>query len=539
METFMHNQYNDDDYYIVHPEKKHIAKRLSSKNASVPFGKKVEDLPTVKSALDFANKKHGDGHVVKKGRDLFHDKIQYKQLSEETMDQFLNQAPFSAPSDQLSGFAPKREERIIVESNDDDKDDTPRSKGNAFDWRGMVAKKKEEALRNHDKEKTATGTVYKRRDDAKADETDTVPQEKRGRGRPPGKYGSYKKRIKEALEQHSIGVDKASSRLTKEDLELMSEEDISALIENVEQLDELSKKTLGSYIRRAAHDARSKDFFAGVEAERAGPYGSASKSSRQFSNKAKKRQSGIDSATFKLTKEEIERLDELSKKTLGSYYTKASVDSYDHSRKALDAFADGDKEKDDYHFKKMNKREIGKMKAVQKGQLTTNEELTEGHKIGDPVIVTTSQGPKAGVVNDITKTHIGVKHEGTKGLIHYHPEYVKKKVSEELDETLIEGVSWERWERSHSGSKDVKKSNRGQWMVSKHKNGYRYGHKEGEDHITVNGTGKEAAEKGAEWVKEKGHGTAYVLESFTPEEIKSDISFGKIVHSALTTARKP
>lgn len=409
----------------------------------------------------------------------------------------------------------------------------------------------------------------------------------------------------------------------------------------------------------------------------------------------------------------LDLITELSKKTLGSYHQKATVDSYEHSRKALDAFSDGDKEKDDYHFKKMNQREIGKIRAAKKGGVTvTNEssvsideahrpgvvgvavnpdisdlaksgkkytvyfkpdsksprgrskpvdishhetadeahsakkayvekhknhgvyalnplkegkemtprekdlaaahpkdkithkdvlvkrgvlkaesvdgpnlppeteiwqkmnpdqkakvmekvgskgsvpkthracmdhirknidhykkQLDESVSVGDKVVVQTVKGKQEGVVNDVTNTHVGVRHPGTKGVIHYHPEYVKKKIAEEVDETLIEGVSWERWDRSHGSSKGMSKSNRGQWMVSKHQRGYQYGHKEGEDHITVNGTGKDAAKAASEWAKEKGHHTVYVLESFLAESQQQSISFGAIVNSALTTSK--
>ena len=378
------------------------------------------------------------------------------------------------------------------------------------------------------------------------------------------------------LKKSTLGsyIKKAINKLTKEDLDEMSQEEFDSLVENFEQLDELSKTTLRSYIKAATKDkAKQEKTSSKKDDEQNRLYDRAAlaqekrrakgqkgvqsdaevklrgKASKAYSEKliadikAKKRMSGVFKAASRLatnskvTKEEVERIEELSKKTLGSYYNKASVDSADHSRKALDAFSDGDKEKDNYHFKKMNKREIGKMKAVQKGKLSTNEDINEACKVGDAVIVRTAQGDKEGKVNDITNTHIGIKHPNVKGIIHYHPEYVKKNVKEAVDETLIEGVSWERCERSHAGSKEVKKSNRGQWMISKHKDGYRYGHKEGEDHITVNGTGKEAAQKGAEWTKEKGHHTAYVLESFLAEEKKPNFTLSSIANSALTTNR--
>jgi hypothetical protein len=349
--------------------------------------------------------------------------------------------------------------------------------------------------------------------------------------------------------------------------------DNDAKNESVEAIEELSKDTLKSYVKKADKDFNKAEKAAnkasakyaslsdriGLARERRvmaaqkgkgsgriqsdsetrlhGQQSAVSKERQAAVHRGTKRIYGMIKANARLTKEEVEALDELSKKTLGSYYAKASVDSYDHSRKALDAFSDGDKEKDDFHFKKMNQREIGKMKAVSKGKLTTNEDINEACKVGDTVTVQTSTGSKTGRVNDITKTHIGVKHDGVKGIVHYHPEYVKKVVKEEIDDALVEGVSWERWDRSHKGVKGMSKSNRGGWMVSKHSSGYRYGHKEGEDHITVNGTGKDAAKAGSEWAKKQGISTAYILETFVEPKTENQFTLGSIAASALTTNR--
>jgi hypothetical protein len=85
--------------------------------------------------------------------------------------------------------------------------------------------------------------------------------------------------------------------------------------EEVEELDELSKKTLGSYVKKAAGDAVTKAYRAGDVRD---------KDSGKNYMKALGRQIGISTATSKLTKEEVEELDELSKKTLGSYVRKAA-----------------------------------------------------------------------------------------------------------------------------------------------------------------------------------------------------------------------
>jgi hypothetical protein len=311
------------------------------------------------------------------------------------------------------------------------------------------------------------------------------------------------------------GIDKATTRLNKEE---------------VESIEELSKKTLGSYVKGAMRDARYKELHGGMEALSPSDPSKPLEKSRKFFSAAHKRQKGVARAVDRLTKEEIETIEELSKKTLGSYYNKASADSYEHSRKALDAFDKGDKEKDDYHFKKMNKREIGKMKSIARSP-HTNESCV----VGDSVMVQTSSGPRAGKVNDLIESKIGVNHGDGKGVFHYHSDHVSKVIEEATDDTLIEGVSWERWSKLNES---VDKSNLGQWMVSKHQSGYQYGHRDGVDHIKVHGTGKDAALAGSNWAKEQGLEQVYVLESFIPKNVKNDIPFGAIVNSALTTVSK-
>lgn len=53
------------------------------------------------------------------------------------------------------------------------------------------------------------------------------------------------------------------TRLTTEMLEAMDQEEFDALVEDYEQLDELSKSTLGSYIKRSASDAKMHGYDAG------------------------------------------------------------------------------------------------------------------------------------------------------------------------------------------------------------------------------------------------------------------------------------
>ena len=120
--------------------------------------------------------------------------------------------------------------------------------------------------------------------------------------------------------------------------------------EEVEDLDEVSKKTLGSYIKKATNQVFSKGVAGGMGLASSNKEDEAS-GHRQV-NKAAKRMLGINKAASKLSghgytkvsaNEETEELDELSYDTLVSYRTKAT--------KAI-----RDSDTDD---KTVDKREIG------------------------------------------------------------------------------------------------------------------------------------------------------------------------------------
>lgn len=145
--------------------------------------------------------------------------------------------------------------------------------------------------------------------------------------------------------------------------DIITEADIEAFMqtEEFEQLDELSKKTLGSYVTKAAHNmavnhgARMTKSAEADEVDRfmnrnipggmqpkykavddmKKTLGADNKSIMDLHFKIGKRAKGIDTAVKKLTKEDVEafmqteefeQLDELSKKTLGSYVNKSSDD---------------------------------------------------------------------------------------------------------------------------------------------------------------------------------------------------------------------
>jgi len=125
-------------------------------------------------------------------------------------------------------------------------------------------------------------------------------------------------------------------------------EDKKPMKEDLGQIDELSKTTLGSYIKKATNDKADRAYGNGWWDSRGGRTTYPPKDT-PIENKTevdqKQRNAGIKRAVNKLTREDIEQIDELSKTTLGSYIKKAADDksktAYDHGY--IDYANDGDK----------------------------------------------------------------------------------------------------------------------------------------------------------------------------------------------------
>lgn len=151
--------------------------------------------------------------------------------------------------------------------------------------------------------------------------------------------------------------------LTKEEFVSLSDEQILYVFEEYmqteefEQLDEISKKTLSSYIGKASHDVHNQSFRAGEKYSTGGM-----KDMKKPFMKSMKRISGIGKAAKKLAKEEAEQIDELKKSTLASYAKKATDDVSYHSFSAgTRSPKDPGRLEDD---KKAMKRQAGVGKAV-------------------------------------------------------------------------------------------------------------------------------------------------------------------------------
>jgi hypothetical protein len=149
----------------------------------------------------------------------------------------------------------------------------------------------------HDVKKTSTGTVYtKQRDaDGMSKEFKRDPDEgKRGRGRPK------KNKFSEAVE--------FLMTLSEEQFDDFMSEGFDTFFESYDQLDEVSKATLGSYVKKASRDAVitrkiAGDFENSADRARSPRMKAASKElADKWKSKSFKRSSNINKAVDRLTK---------------------------------------------------------------------------------------------------------------------------------------------------------------------------------------------------------------------------------------------
>lgn len=175
-------------------------------------------------------------------------------------------------------------------------------KESVFDWKKNPKETSDKTKTStyHDVKKVSTGTVYTKQFDKDgtskgtggdaAAKAENAP--KRGRGRPK------KDKFAESVE--------ILMSLSEEQFDSMMEEGFDAFFEAYEQLDELSKTTLGSYAKKAAVDAKFKGFDAGSQqghamANSKEMYGGIDAGS-ETDEKAHSRLRGVKKAIDRLTK---------------------------------------------------------------------------------------------------------------------------------------------------------------------------------------------------------------------------------------------
>ena len=189
------------------------------------------------------------------------------------------------------------------------------------DWDTEHGKKKK-----GDKEKK-----YAKKERGEIDKDDPDWKHKKGH---TGMHGEEKRSPADAAL-----LDKAKRRHAQDkrerDTEKMSapKEEMNPLIQAT--IDELSKKTLGRY----AMASQSSAVDAGMALQRTADKNQTRGDVDKHVGTLNKRRQGLKKAVQKLSKEDVE-IDELSKKTLGSYVKKASDQQYDLGQKVGDPTGD-------------------------------------------------------------------------------------------------------------------------------------------------------------------------------------------------------
>jgi len=143
-------------------------------------------------------------------------------------------------------------------------------------------------------------------------------------------------------------------------------------IEQDVQLDELSKKTLGSYVKKAANDSSDRTGYAGELHQKASdldnPRDNLASQKRILSDRdkqlriANKRRRGISKAVNKLTKEEIEDLENDILDIVDEAVNSALNEKLIGNQKKIDANKNGKIDAED--FKKLRKEEVSESVVV-------------------------------------------------------------------------------------------------------------------------------------------------------------------------------
>lgn len=191
------------------------------------------------------------------------------------------------------GYNPGEDEKVYEElkGNQHKIDANKNGKVDAHDFKLLRKKKKvaEEAEELDELSKSTMGAYTKK---AAADFSARKPK--------MGYDGQLKK-----MQNRTVGVDRALKKMYGEE---------------AEELEELSKATLGSYVKKAKDQMSRSDQIAGIELGQRHMGARPGAKERKHNQRASKRYFGIDKAVDKLTKEEVELEEKLTAKTpMGTY----------------------------------------------------------------------------------------------------------------------------------------------------------------------------------------------------------------------------
>lgn len=272
-----------------------------------PVGKEDDDIDNdgdVDKSDDYLhNRRKAIGKAVKEEAEDVTESEQLDELSPSTLHRYIKRSTGEVLT-----------KGIQAASGKNNPETRAAARKVAYRMGGIATASKklaDKAMKNEEVELDENADHRKMRDDLKSQGKYREAGEhafKHNLGRSYGPHFGMRSSKNNAEMEFHKGYDYAQARKSRED-RLKNEE--------VEQIDEISKKTLGSYINKAAADRAWNAFKRGGNAE------AGRKIPEKVYKKDTNRMVGIGRATERLTKEEVEQIDEISKKTLGSYATKA------------------------------------------------------------------------------------------------------------------------------------------------------------------------------------------------------------------------
>lgn len=205
------------------------------------------------------------------------------------------------------GYNPGEDEKVYEELKGSQHkiDANKNGKVDAHDFK-LLRKKKKVAEEAEQIDELETATLQSYRKKARAQGNAIVDKMKIG----GGDWSKDQKDTK-TLRKRAAGANMSGKQLVKRGESLKTEE--------VEELDELSKKTLATYAIKAKNQMGRDEYRSGVRMGARDGRGKEDEMEKAHQRRADKRSKGIDNALNRLANEEVEPIEELSKQTLRSY----------------------------------------------------------------------------------------------------------------------------------------------------------------------------------------------------------------------------
>jgi len=238
--------------------------------------------------------------------------------------------------------------------------------------------------------------------------------------------------------QHKIDANK-NGKIDAEDFKLLkAKKEVKK--EEVEQIDELSKKTLGNYIKRNADDqARIGYVNAAAQHDKTTDRETKNKILDKNERQGINRDIGLERAVKKLTKEEQEFIDELNKGTLGSYVNAAARDAVHRTAKEvetgrLDKLADKRMKGIKLATKKLAKEETEQVEEGYYKDIDTNrkeDERLAAQKKKEVPFTPDKPAKKVATAGKFGYGYSAARHLARKGMAS-----VTKEETEQVDEAI-------------------------------------------------------------------------------------------------------